>query len=229
MRIASLISLAAILGFVASSPISDKRDTSNDDTASQVPVFATTKNRAASIIAAGERDPYTWDFETFSQANYYGDRQRFNKDGCVNFHCVNFQSYKGLPNKEYIFYDGDDCYGAVILRTTQEKMSSIPQPFAPCSIRVQDPSNWKGAGKPPAGTDLAIYPQPRYKGKASTFVGLNKCHELKGDSVSSFQGHDSSTYTFYKDAGCKGSVLEKNKGPDSRTNTPMRPMSVMIV
>ncbi|KAF9303880.1 hypothetical protein BGZ74_002846 [Mortierella antarctica] len=148
------------------------------------PVFASTKNRAASVIAAGERDPYTWDFEGFSQTNYYGDRQRFNGDGCVNFH---YESH-----------------------------------------RVQDPSDWKGAGNPPAGTDLAIYPQPRYKGKALMFVGLNKCHELKGDGVSSFQGHDNSTYTFYKDAGCKGTVLEKNKGPDSRTNMYMTPMSVMI-
>ncbi|KAG0091471.1 hypothetical protein BGZ93_008823, partial [Podila epicladia] len=97
-----------------------------------VPVFASTKYRAASVIAAGERDPYTWDFEGFSQSNYYGDRQRFNGNGCVNFHCVNFHTF---------FYDGDDCYGVVILRTTQEKMSPIPQSFASCSIRVQDPSN----------------------------------------------------------------------------------------
>lgn len=185
-------------------------------------VFASTENRAAFIIAAGERGPYTWDFETYSQAKYYGDRQRFNGDGCVNFRCVNVQAYKGLPNKEYIFYDGDDCYSSVILRTTQEKKSPIPQPFAPCSIRAQEPPNWKGAGKPLAGTDLAIYLQPRYKGNASTFVGVNS------DGVNSFQGHDSRTYTFYKDTNYKGTVLEKNKGPDSRTNTYMTPMSVMI-
>ncbi|KAF9369509.1 hypothetical protein CPB97_003545 [Podila verticillata] len=224
MRITSLISLATVLGLVSSFPISDKRDTSSrEDAVSQVPVFASTESRSASVIAAGERDPYTWDLEIYSQADYYGDHQRFNGDGCVNV-----QAYKGLPNKEYIFYDGDDCYGTVILRTIQEKMSPIPQPFAPCSIRVQEPSNWKGAGKPPTGTDLAIYPQPRYRARRRRFVGVNKWHELKGDGgVNSFQGHDDSTYTFYKDSGCKSAVLEKNKGPDSCTNTFM-PMSVMI-
>ncbi|KAG0323972.1 hypothetical protein BG000_002400, partial [Podila horticola] len=175
-------------------------DTPHDDIISQVPVFASTESRSASVIAAGKRDPYTWDFETFSQANYYGDRQRFNGDGCVNFRCVNVRAYKGQPDKEYIFYDGDDCYGAVLLLTIQEKMS----------------------------TELVIYPQPSYKGKPLTFVGLNRCHELKGDGVSSFQGRDSSTYTFYKDAGSKGTVLETSKGPNSRTNTYMTPMSVRI-
>ncbi|KAG0082457.1 hypothetical protein BGZ92_011726 [Podila epicladia] len=153
---------------------------------SLVPVFASTKYRAASVIAAGERDPYTWDFEGFSQSNYYGDRQRFNGNGCVNFHCVNFQSYKGLPNKEYIF-----------LRRRR-------------LLRRRDPAHNPG------------------EDESHPTVGLNKCHELKGDGVSSFQGHDSSTYTFYKDAGCKSTVLEKSKGPDSRTNTYMTPMSVMI-
>ncbi|KAF9310421.1 hypothetical protein BG003_008556 [Podila horticola] len=126
----------------------------------------------------------------------------------------------GQPDKEYIFYDGDDCYGAVLLLTIQEKMSPIPQPFAPGSIRVQDPSKLEGC------SHLTTAP---LQGQAIDVCGgLNKCHELKGDGVSSFQGHDSSTYTFYKDAGCKGTVLETSKGPNSRTNTYMTPMSVMI-
>ncbi|KAF9135087.1 hypothetical protein BGW39_004719 [Mortierella sp. 14UC] len=85
---------------------------------------------------SNKREPYIWDFETYSQNNYYGDRQRFNGDGCVNFRCSDVRAFKDLTNKEYIFYNGDDCYGVVILRTTDEMMDNIKQPFKPCSIRV---------------------------------------------------------------------------------------------
>ncbi|KAF9426457.1 hypothetical protein BGZ94_006502 [Podila epigama] len=221
MKLSALFSLATVISVVASSPF---METSSDT----VPVFALSESRIANLAPDSLHDRYRWDFETFSQPNYYGDRQRFNGDGCVNFRCINIQSYQGLPNKEYIFYDGDDCYGAVILRTTKEKLSPIPQPFAPCSIRVQEPSNWQGAGKPPAGTDLAIFPQPRYKGRSSTFVGVNTCHELKGEGVMSYQGHEIRTYTFYLESGCKGKVVEKNKGPNSRTNAYIIPKSVKI-
>ncbi|KAF9913103.1 hypothetical protein EC991_003562 [Linnemannia zychae] len=178
--------------------------------------------------AADKRDPYVWDFETYSQNNYYGDRQRFNGDGCVNFRCSEVRAYKGLTGKEYIFYDGDDCYGAVILRTSNEMMDEIKQPFKPCSIRVQYPSNYKGWGNPPSGADLALYGQPWYKGSSSATLKGKKCHNLKGEGVMSFKGKGDQTYTFYRDTGCKGKVLEKSKGPNSRTNTYMIPQSVKI-
>ncbi|KAF9106565.1 hypothetical protein BGX29_009092 [Mortierella sp. GBA35] len=187
------------------------------------------EGRSASLITGSARDPYVWDFETYSQPNYYGDRQRFNGDGCVNFRCSEVRAYKGLPNKEYIFYDGDDCYGAVILRTPEEKMQSIKQPFKPCSIRVQLPSNWKNVGMAPNGTDLVLYGQPWYKGSSSATLTGEKCHELKdGKGVMSYKGKGDLTYTFYRDSGCKGTVLEKSKGPNSRTNTYMVPQSVDI-
>ncbi|KAG0286888.1 hypothetical protein BGZ97_007273 [Linnemannia gamsii] len=177
---------------------------------------------------AAEREPYTWDFETFSQDNYYGDRQRFNGDGCVNLHCVEVRGYKGLPNKEYIFYEGDDCYGSVVLRTNDEMMDKIKQPFKPCSIRVQYPSNHDGWGNPPSGSDLALYGQPWYKGSSSATLSGKKCHDLKGQGVLSFQGKENQTYTFYSNPGCSGKVLEKSKGPNSRTNTYLTPQSVKI-
>ncbi|GJJ72171.1 hypothetical protein EMPS_04528 [Entomortierella parvispora] len=249
MKITSWVTLAMVVGFVSANPIETfgkpyfihthiREDSYSQavpptvDAASALMVdHSKTEdghNRHASQATKDDKNPYVWDFETYSQANYYGDRQRFNGDGCVNFRCIEVRSYKGLPDKEYIFYDGDDCYGAVILRTTDEKRESISQPFKPCSIRVQYPSNYNGTGVPPAGTDLATYPQPRYKGKSSTFVG-KQCHNLKENTaVMSFQGHEDWTYTFFKDADCKGKQLEKNKGPDSRTNTYMVPMSVKI-
>ncbi|OAQ36200.1 hypothetical protein K457DRAFT_12705 [Linnemannia elongata AG-77] len=177
---------------------------------------------------SAKREPYTWDFETFSQNNYIGDRQRFNGDGCVNFHCVEVRGYKGLPNKEYIFYEGDDCYGAVILRTTDEMRDQIEQPFKPCSIRVQYPPNYNGWGNPPSGSDLVLYGQPWYKGSSSAKLSGKKCRELKGQGVVSYKAKANQTYTFYRDAGCKGKVLEKSNGPNSRTNTYLTPMSVKI-
>ncbi|KAF9116927.1 hypothetical protein BGX30_005796, partial [Mortierella sp. GBA39] len=139
---------------------------------------------------SAERESYAWDFETYSQDNYIGDRQRFNGDGCVNLHCVEVRGYKGLPNKEYIFYEGDDCYGAVIL---------------------------------PGGVT-----QPWYKGSSSAKLSGKKCHELKGEGVLSYKATANQTYTFYRDTGCKGKVLEKSNGPNSRTNAYTTPLSVKI-
>ncbi|KAG0345708.1 hypothetical protein BG004_003231 [Podila humilis] len=143
MRIAELIPLAAAIGLAVSSPITSSMGASSgvSDNTQAIPVPASTESRIASLVTADDNDRYTWDFETYSQPNYYGNRQRFNGGGCVNFRCIKVQSYKGLKNKEYIFYDGHDCHGEVMLRTTKKMMSSIPQPFAPCSIRVQDHSN----------------------------------------------------------------------------------------
>ncbi|KAF9081188.1 hypothetical protein BGX23_001159 [Mortierella sp. AD031] len=242
MKITSLATIAMVIGLVASTPTPQSSPQTNKDTLVQtfgVPHFLNTpvredsyaeavnipssasasstapaspaaskssdhEGRSASLITGSAQDPYVWDFETYSQPNYYGDRQRFNGDG----------SYKGLPNKEYIFYDGDDCYGAVILRTPEEKTQSIKQPFKPCSIRVQLPSNWKN---------------PWYKGSSSATLTGKKCHELKdGKGVMSYKGKGDLTYTFYRDSGCKGTVLEKSKGPNSRTNTYMVPQSVDI-
>ncbi|KAG0049237.1 hypothetical protein BGZ83_005936 [Gryganskiella cystojenkinii] len=249
MKIASWVALAMVIGFVSANPIESfgkpKYITSSlrDDFYSEaVPETVDTANarvaehskldndhsRYAAHAAKGDKNPFVWDFETYSQANYYGDRQRFNGDGCVNFRCDEVRSYKGLKNKEYIFYDGDDCFGAVILRSTDEKKQSIPQPFKPCSIRVQVPSNYQGQGSPPNGTDLAIFPQPRYKGPSTTFTGKG-CKNIKEDTaVMSLQGHDDWTYTFYRDADCKGKQLEQVKGPDCRTNTYMAPLSVKL-
>ncbi|KAF9081976.1 hypothetical protein BGX27_004690 [Mortierella sp. AM989] len=96
-------------------------------------------------------DIYVWDFETYSQANYIGQRQRFNGDGCVNLHCTQVASYRGKKDKDYTFYGGDDCNGAVILRSQEDKLGLIPQPFKPCSIRVQWDSNYNDVGVPPNG------------------------------------------------------------------------------
>jgi len=167
MKITSWVTLAMVVGFVSADPVETfgkpkfvNAQTREDSYSQAVPptvdaastlVAGHSKtenehNRYAAQASPNVKNPYVWDFETYSQANYYGDRQRFNGDGCVNFHCGEVRSYKGLPNKEYIFYDGDDCYGAVILRTTDEKRQSITQP---CSIRVQYPSNYNGTGVPP--------------------------------------------------------------------------------
>ena len=144
----------------------------------------------------------------------------------MNLRCSEVRSFKGLLGKEYIFYDGVDCYGAVVLRTTDEKQESITQPFSPCLIRVQWASNYNGTGAPPQGTDLAVYRQPRYKGTSTTFTGKT-CQNLRADTaVMSFQGHDDWTHSFYGGANCTGELLQQNKGPDSRTNTYMPPLSV---
>ena len=128
---------------------------------------------------SAKREPYTWDFETFSQNNYIGDRQRFNGDGCVNLHCVEVRGYKGLPNKENIFYEGDNYYGAVILRTTDEMKDRIERPFKPCSIRIQYPPNHNGWDNSPSGLDLVLYGQPWYKRSSSAKLSGKKCHELR--------------------------------------------------
>ncbi|KAG9070869.1 hypothetical protein KI688_008410 [Linnemannia hyalina] len=175
-----------------------------------------------------EREPYSWDFETYSQSNYIADRQRFNGDGCVNIHCVEVRGYKGLPNKAYIFYEGDDCYGAVIFRTTDEMRDQIKQPFKPCSIRVQYLSNHSVSGNSSSGSDLILFGQPWYKGSSSAKLSGKKCHRLNGQGVLSYKAKANQTYTFYRDTGCKGKVLEKSNGPNSRTNAYTTPLSVRI-
>ncbi|KAF9152830.1 hypothetical protein BG015_004611 [Linnemannia schmuckeri] len=129
---------------------------------------------------------------------------------------------------EYIFYERDNCYGAITLRTTKEMMDEIKQPFKSCSIRVQYPSDYNGWGNPPSGSDLVLYRQPWYKGSSSAKLSGKKCHELKGQGVLNFKSKTDQTYTFYCDAGCKGKVLEKSKGPNSRINTYLTPQSVKI-
>ncbi|KAF9963639.1 hypothetical protein BGZ70_007267 [Mortierella alpina] len=162
MKISAATLLALSVSFVASSPISKKSSDSSvvhgfgkprylnhavrDDTSSEavfnpaIGAFSSSKSKRShtAVEAAGdEHNPYVWDFETYSQANYYGDRQRFNGDGCWNFQCSLVRSYKGLPDMDYTFYDKEECEGTVLLHTTEEKMESMKQPFKPCSVMVK--------------------------------------------------------------------------------------------
>ncbi|KAF9922830.1 hypothetical protein FBU30_007038 [Linnemannia zychae] len=107
------------------------------DAAANHPTQPHYTNRAASMIPAAGRGIYTWDFETYSQNNFIGDRQRFNGGGCVNFRCSEARGYKGLPDKEYTFYKEHDCHGDVLLKTKEVQMDNIKQPFNPCSIDVK--------------------------------------------------------------------------------------------
>ncbi|KAF9545431.1 hypothetical protein EC957_010961 [Mortierella hygrophila] len=151
-----------------------------------------------------ERGPYAWDFETYSRDNYIGDRQRFNGDGCVNLHCIEVRGYK------------------------DEMRDQIKQPFKPCSIRVQYPSNHSGLGNPASGSNLVLFGQSWYKGSSSAKLSGKKCHRLNGQGVLSYKAKANQTYTFYRDTGCKGKVLEKSNGLNSRTNAYTTPFSVRI-
>lgn len=113
-----------------------------------------------------------------------------------------------------------------VLRMRSRNRSLSPSNPVPSAFK--SPQNYKGAGTPPGDSNLAVFPQPRYMGTATTFKGKG-CKNLKADTaMMSYQGHDDWSYTFYRDADCKGKELEKNKGPNSRTNTYMVPMSVKI-
>ncbi|KAF9579259.1 hypothetical protein BGW38_004556 [Lunasporangiospora selenospora] len=177
-------------------------------------------------------NPFVWDFESFSQDNFIGNRQRFNGDGCFNFHCSEIRSFKGLPDKEYIFYQLADCTSRVLLRTGLPEIQSIPadlRPFQPCSIRVQYPSNWNGWGTPPNGADLAIYSLPWYSGPSLTIASgepVETCHGLDGRPVMSYRGHERWKYAFYSGDNCTGEVLVQHVGPDSRPDNYMAPLSV---
>ncbi|KAF9277349.1 hypothetical protein BGZ68_009373 [Mortierella alpina] len=162
MKISAFALLAMSASLVASSPIFKKSFGSSvlhgldkpryfnravrDDTSSEavfrqdIGTFSSSKpkhSRHAIGAAGDDNNPYVWDFETYSQANYYGDRQRFNGDGCWNFQCSQVRSYKGLPDMDYTFYDKEECEGKVLLHTTDEKMDSMKQPFKPCSVMVK--------------------------------------------------------------------------------------------
>ncbi|KAF9988044.1 hypothetical protein BGZ75_010094 [Mortierella antarctica] len=166
MKFLALTLLALGASVVASSPISKKSFDSSvihgsgklqylnhavrDDTSSEavfhpdIGAFSSSKSKhshKAIEAASDDNNPYVWDFETYSQANYYGDRQRFNGDGCWNFRCSLVRSYKGLPNMDYTFYDKEECKGTVLLHTTDEKMQSLKQPFKPCSVMVKKLDN----------------------------------------------------------------------------------------
>ncbi|KAF9352876.1 hypothetical protein BGX26_009340, partial [Mortierella sp. AD094] len=232
MKITTLTSLAVAIGLVASAPSTKKpmkddlihafgepqymktpvRDGSyaNAVTPPSSSDSSEDKPRPAEVETSDVGSIYVWDFEAYSQPNFIGQRQRFNGDGCVNLHCSQVGSFKGKDDKDYIFYDGDDCYGAVVLRSQETNIGLIPQPFKPCSIRVQWQSNYNDTGVPPDDTDLVLYPQPWYKGTSSASFTGKQCHNLDGKPVMSYQGHEDWTYTFYNSQGCSGDPVERN-------------------
>ncbi|KAF9945278.1 hypothetical protein BGZ72_001507, partial [Mortierella alpina] len=163
MKISALTLLAMSASLATAGPIAKKNFDSSvmngfdkprylnravrDDTSSEavfhpdIGAFSSSKakhsGKTAFKAASDDKNPYVWDFETYSQANYYGDRQRFNGDGCWNFQCSLVRSYKGLPDMDYTFYEKEECEGKVLLHTTDEKMQSMKQPFKPCSVMVK--------------------------------------------------------------------------------------------
>ncbi|KAF9568848.1 hypothetical protein EC968_002820 [Mortierella alpina] len=175
MKISAITLLALSASLVASSPVSKKSFDSSvihgfgkpqyfkhavrEDTFSEAvfqPVIGSfssseSKHSHTAVEAAGDdSNPYVWDFETYSQANYYGDRQRFNGDGCWNFQCSQVRSYKGLPDMDYTFYEKEECEGKVLLHTTEEKMQSMKQPFKPCSVMVKKQHEEESTADPEA-------------------------------------------------------------------------------